>query len=134
MAAERDLGRLLARLDPVLHPEVLVWAVLPAGAEVPASGVFARVEEDEGTTVVVTEAAAAQAGLDAAFRCRRIELRVHSALEAVGLTAAVSRALADAGLTANVVAGAHHDHLLVAAATADAALAVLRDLPGPSPP
>ena len=55
--------------------------------------------------------------VEATFRCRRIELRVHSALEAVGLTAAVSGALADAGLTANVVAGAHHDHLLVAADT-----------------
>jgi len=34
-------------------------------------------------------------------------------LAAVGLTAAVARALADAGISCNVVAAAHHDHLFV---------------------
>jgi uncharacterized protein len=53
---------------------------------------------------------------------------VHSALDAVGLTAAVSRALAAAGLSCNVLAGLHHDHLLVPAGRADEALAVLREL------
>ena len=51
-----------------------------------------------------------------------------SALDAVGLTAAVSRALADAGLSCNVLAGLHHDHLLVPAGRAEEALAVLREL------
>ena len=42
-----------------------------------------------------------------------VSLRIHSALAAVGLTAAVARCLADAGLSCNVVAGFHHDHLFV---------------------
>ena len=53
---------------------------------------------------------------------------MHSALEAVGLTAAVSRALADEGISCNVIAGLRHDHLLVPAADGDAALASLRRL------
>jgi hypothetical protein len=53
---------------------------------------------------------------------------VHSALDAVGLTAAVSTALADAGLSCNVIAGYHHDHLLVPADRVAEALAVLSDL------
>lgn len=57
-----------------------------------------------------------------------ITLRVHSALDAVGLTAAVARELADAGLSCNVVAGFHHDHLFVEQARADEALAVLHRL------
>jgi hypothetical protein len=55
---------------------------------------------------------------------------VHSALDAVGLTAAVSRALADAGVSCNVIAGAHHDHLLVPFERGEEALAVLRGLAG----
>jgi uncharacterized protein len=51
-----------------------------------------------------------------------------SALDAVGLTAAVSRALADASLSANVVAGVHHDHLFVPHGEAEAAVRVLTAL------
>ena len=45
-----------------------------------------------------------------------------STLEQVGLTALFSRALADAGISCNVLAGVHHDHLLVPADRADEAL------------
>ena len=53
---------------------------------------------------------------------------MHPALDAVGLTAAVSTALADAGLSCNVMAGYHHDHLLVPADRGAEAIAVLSDL------
>ncbi len=42
-----------------------------------------------------------------------ITLTVHSALDAVELTAAVAGQLAGAGISCNVIAGRHHDHLLV---------------------
>ena len=57
-----------------------------------------------------------------------ITLRVHSALDAVGLTAAVSTALAGAGISCNVIAGYHHDHLLVPADRAADALEALSGL------
>ena len=53
---------------------------------------------------------------------------MHSALDAVGLTAAVSTALADADLSCNVIASYHHDHLLVPADRGAEAIAVLSDL------
>ena len=53
---------------------------------------------------------------------------MHSALGAVGLTAAVARALADEGVPCNVLAGAMHDHLLVPEDDAARALDALRRL------
>ena len=53
---------------------------------------------------------------------------MHTALDAVGLTAAVATALAEHGIPANVIAGFYHDHLLVPEDRADDAVAVLRGL------
>ena len=44
------------------------------------------------------------------------------------MTAAISRVLADAGLSCNVLAGFFHDHLLVPWERADEAVALLRAL------
>ena len=54
-----------------------------------------------------------------------ITLRIHSSLEAVGLTAAVATKLAKAGITANVVAAYFHDHIFVPVERADEAVKLL---------
>jgi hypothetical protein len=59
---------------------------------------------------------------------RQITLKVHSSLEAVGLTAAFSRALTEAGISANVVAAYYHDHIFVPATDAERAIEALRQL------
>jgi hypothetical protein len=46
----------------------------------------------------------------------------------VGLTAAVSGALARDGISCNIIAGLRHDHLLVPINQSDAALIALRRL------
>ena len=55
---------------------------------------------------------------------------MQSSLEAVGLTAAVAAALTEAGISANVVAAFHHDHVFVPAGRVDEALDCLRRLGG----
>ncbi len=132
MAGERDLEALLAGLDPVVHPEEVVWCTLPVGRPVPDVAAFARIQEDEGTTLVIPTADAARLGLASEAPSRRIELRVHSDLAAVGLTAVVATSLAAEGISANVVAAFHHDHVLVPAADAATARDVLLDLTGPA--
>ena len=67
-------------------------------------------------------------GLPYDFVAAWITLQVHSSLEAIGLTAAVSAALTEAKISCNVLAGFHHDHLLVPVADADRALEVLHEL------
>ena len=58
----------------------------------------------------------------------QITLQVRSALDGVGLTAAVSGALARAGIACNVIAAVHHDHLFVPEGRVDEALQILRAL------
>ena len=91
-------------------------------------GVEAVLREQEGTTVVDTVEAAAREGWDVGFEAAWLTLDVHSALEAVGLTAAVATALAAEAIPCNVLAGYHHDHLLVPADRVDDAEACLARL------
>lgn len=126
MVGETDLGRLLAGMAPELSGESWGYACV---AEVPGGIVpFALIREAEGLTVIAPFAALQAAGIDVQGPFARITLRIHSSLAAVGLTAAVSSALAQAGISANMVAGYHHDHILLAAADTVRALAVLEAL------
>lgn len=126
MAGERDLQRLLAGMAPELRGADWGYA---CAAQLPAGlAPFAVVAEDEGLTLVAPMAALAAAGLAAQGPLARITLTIHSALEAVGLTAAVAAALTAQGISANVIAGFHHDHIFLPAADADRALAALKAL------
>ena len=121
MAGEKDLRTLLATMSPQLNPGEYVYTVAPDG-RVPA-GVrpVVTVAEEEGLTLVVPRQDADRAGLAYDYVAGWITLRVHSALEAVGLTAAVAEAMARNGISCNVVAGFHHDHLFVPHADASRA-------------
>jgi hypothetical protein len=128
MAAISDLSQLLAGMEPSLREGVWVFGILPAGVPLDAEGIVASIREAEGMSVVMEEAAALRAGVLPVFRAAWITLTVHSDLEAVGLTAAFSAALGEAGISCNVVAGTHHDHLFVPVQKAADAMAALRKL------
>lgn len=103
LTGESDLARLLASMAPQLYDEPYAIRLLADG-ETPPAGAFALIAEDEGRTLITPEAGGEWA---------RISLTVHSDLAAVGLTAALSGALAEAGISANVVAALYHDHIFV---------------------
>jgi len=127
-AVVSDLDVLLRTMEPVLHEGVYVYAVVPLHADLTSLATLATFREPEGITVITSEAEALRAGLRIVFRAAWITLKVHSDLQAVGLTAAFSRALSDAGISCNVVAAAHHDHIFVPVELATAALARLQTL------
>ncbi|MEJ2884946.1 ACT domain-containing protein [Actinomycetospora aeridis] len=124
MPGDTDLERLLAGIGPLLHPRRYVFVVDPPSDVEP----LATIREDEGLSAIVTADDAAAHGLAGAFPCAGITLRVHSALDAVGFLAVITRALADAGIGTNPVAGFHHDHLFVPWERRDDAMEVLRAL------
>ena len=112
-----DLAGMLAGMAPVL--DARGWAFVVVKDSAPPADAFALIREDEGTTAIVPQD-------DGDFA--RITLTVHSALDGVGLTAAVATALAARGIACNVVAGFHHDHLFVPWERRDEALAILQRL------
>ena len=84
--------------------------------------------EAEGLTLILDKEAAESAGLDYTFECCMITLAIHSALEAIGFMAHISRLLADAGISVNPVAGYYHDHLFVPVSKADEAMRILENM------
>lgn len=127
MNGETNLGVLLANLNPRLAGQFIFCSVpdqLIAKLEIQATATF---REREGTTLVVEKEAAETAGLNGSVHTL-ITLDVHSSLEAVGLIAAVTGALADAGISVNVFSGFYHDHLFVPASRAAEVMSVLVEL------
>jgi hypothetical protein len=117
-------------LRPALHPDSYVFAQVPE-APPGVSGVpgpFAVIREDEGVTLVIDRGQADRLGLAYRYVATRITLTINSDLAAVGLTAEVSRVLAEAGISCNVIAGLAHDHLFVDADRGPEALALLENL------
>jgi len=123
-----DLAVLLASLRPQLHAGVWAWCALPPGASADEAEAIASMREAEGLTLVVPEALALARDWPVALRSAWITLTVNSDLAAVGLTAAFARALGDAGIACNVIAGVHHDHLFVPVDRATEAMTALRAL------
>ena len=126
MAAIGDLAELLRSMEPELHVEPYGFGLSQRPDWLP--GAFAMMAEVEGMTVVATEAVLTEAGIGHQPGWARISLKVHSDLAAVGLTAAVAAAFTARGISANVVAGYHHDHFFVQWARRHDALAALEAL------
>lgn len=128
MAGETDLDSMLADLEVVRRPGTFCFLTVD---EVPSTvGVEALVTEDEATSIVLDTDLARSRGVEVDLELAWLTLRVHSSLEAVGLTAIVSARLASAGIPCNMLAGFYHDHVLVPADRAAEAMAAVVERTG----
>lgn len=89
---------------------------------------IAMFRDPEGVSLILERGAAEAAGFPADAPMALITLNVYSALDGVGLTAAVATALAKVGIACNMVAALNHDHVFVPAERAHEAMTVLRAL------
>ena len=122
---ESDLLTLIAQMSPSLDDQV--WVFVSGGevsSEYVAEHALATFREAEGTTLIVPWEKAEEFDV-CSEPMARITLNIHSSLEAVGLTAAVSQALASEAISANVVAGFYHDHIFVPQTAGERAVASL---------
>jgi len=127
---ERDLDKLLSSIAPVLLDDEFVFCTFAHSCYGDHQELkpFACCVETEGLTLVVPKSRADDAGLGYDCVCKGISLGVHSSLEAVGLTAAISTKLARRGISANMIAGYFHDHIFVQSKHAENAVAALGEL------
>ena len=126
-----DKAAMIGRMDPALDPQT--WRFVPVAPDTAPQilgSAIATFREREGISAIMPTAVADELGLGGPD-FRRITLQVFSDLEGVGLTAAVSGALAQAGIACNMVAALHHDHAFVPAQRADEALSILLELSQP---
>ena len=130
MSGEKDLTKLIASMTPVLGDTEYVFGTLQTFdyEQLSLLAPISTFQEKEGLTVVLTKAKADKFNItySGVFKC--ITLNVHSSLEAVGLTAAVSTKLAQSNISANVIAAYYHDHVFIAAKDAEQALIALNEL------
>ena len=105
MGGLTDLNELLRSLDPVLHKGRYAFLNIPSSTGIDASAAIAIFREKEGTTYVLPEEKASKLPGEKSDSMAWITLNVHSALEAVGLTAAFATELAKHNISCNVIAG-----------------------------
>jgi hypothetical protein len=128
MNGETDITRLLKNMTPKLNEGEYVFCVVSSLNNIDLAEVLGLFREEEGTTIILKKATADSLSLSYGYVAAWITLTVHSSLEAVGLTAAFSSALAKHLISCNVIAAYYHDHIFVAEKDAEKAVSILKGL------
>jgi hypothetical protein len=128
MAGEEDLTKLVKSIRPVLNNGSYVFCTVENLTSEFINHAVLIFKEKEGNTLIIKKELADSLGLEYQFIASWITLSVHSSLEAAGLTAVFSKALADMQIGCNVVAAYYHDHIFVKKKDADQAMSILIEL------
>lgn len=128
MTGETDLNKLLQGMNPERNEGEYVYCLFNSMDSAMANRPVCLFQEREGITAILPRQIADEANIPYSTVFAWITLTVHSSLEAVGLTAAVSRALTGANISCNVVAAHFHDHLFIPVVDASRAMEVLQAL------
>jgi hypothetical protein len=114
MSGETNLQTLLAGMRPHLSETGYAFGIVGSADEIsPGTRIIGTFVEDEGLTIIGPSEDLDWANLERSGTWAKISLTAHSSLSAVGLTAKLASALADQGISANVVAAFFHDHIFV---------------------
>ena len=130
MTGEVDLLKLIKGMKPELNKGEYVYCLASSKEHAAALHPLCYFLEKEGVTVILPKEKADTMNIPYSTTCAWITLTVHSSLEAVGLTAAVSKALTEANFSCNVVAAFYHDHVFVPVKDAERAMDALQNLTG----
>lgn len=125
-----DLDILLSTMQPLLQDGDYIFSTFPntemeQTTHLKPVGCF---HEKEGLTLIIKKEIADKYEIKYTAVFSLISLTIHSSLEAVGLTAAISTQLAKNGISANVVAAFYHDHIFIPKEQIQSAMNALNEL------
>ena len=126
MSGEKDLEVLLKSIQPEHNLGDYVFCEVKEFGNLNLDDVQMFFKEKEAITLILKKETADQLNLEYSLIMSWITLTVHSSLEAVGLTAAFSKALSDNGISCNVVAAFYHDHIFVGKNDTERAMQILK--------
>jgi hypothetical protein len=125
MEGEKNLSTLLKNMKPKHNTGDYVFCIVKDISIITINEAVLIFKEAEGNTIIIKKELADSLKLDYSFVAAWITLTVHSSLEAVGLTAAFATALANKGISCNVVAAFNHDHIFVNKKDVEKAMEIL---------
>lgn len=128
MTGETNLATLLKNMTPVLNEGDYVYCTASSIPQIDTNNILGLFKEAEGFTVILKKEIADQLQLEYSYIAAWITLSIHSSLAATGLTAAFATALAQEGISCNVVAAYYHDHIFVAKEDAARAMNALKKI------
>ncbi|NHA04544.1 ACT domain-containing protein [Mucilaginibacter sp. HC2] len=128
MTGETNLNTLLKNMTPVLNEGDYVYCTVSSIPQIDTNNILGLFKETEGFTVILKKEIADQFQLEYSYIAAWITLSIHSSLAATGLTAAFATALAQEGISCNVVAAYYHDHIFVAKEDAARAMNALKKI------
>ena len=127
MPGQTDLKKILESIDPYLVDESFIFMTTDQSLSSISNTLnpIASFKENEGLSIVITQATADKNAItyDSVFSC--ISLGVHSSLESYGLISIISRELAQNNISTNVFSGYYHDHIFVQSSKAHQALEII---------
>jgi len=115
-------------LNPILHPGEYVFCTVSDFQSIPFDQILFIFKEEEGYTIVLPRQIANNLRLEYTYMAAWITLGIITSLDIVGLTARFSTALANGGISCNVVAAYHHDHIFVEYKDGNKALTLLEEV------
>lgn len=125
MTGEKDLQILLKSMRPEHNPGDYVFCKVEKLVNPDLNEIEMFFKEKEAITLILKKEIAEKLNLEYSMTMSWITLSVHSSLEAVGLTAAFSKALSDNGISCNVVAAFYHDHIFIGKKDTEKAMQIL---------
>ncbi|SHM56498.1 ACT domain-containing protein [Flavobacterium chilense] len=130
MSGEKDLQQLLKSMKPEHIAGDYVFCKVERLEKIDLNNIEMFFKEKEAITLILKKEIADTLKLEYSVLMSWITLTVHSSLEAIGLTAAFSKALSEREISCNVVAAYYHDHIFVNKKDVSKAIEILNSFSG----